>query len=82
MIQCPFPLYIVQTKYIVVVVVVWIFLFHRKKVAHQMTRLLYKKSDFKVLSSIINNSCAENTVDVCKASAVYKNLFKNLAGWN
>ena len=34
----------------------------------------------KVLSRIIKNSCADNRVNTC--NDVYKNLVKNLAGWN
>ena len=27
-------------------------------------------------------SCVENSIKVCKVYIVYKNLFKNLAGWD
>ena len=47
-----------------------------------MTRVLYKNSDLKVLSRIIKNSCAENSLNACKACAVYENLVKNLTSWN
>ena len=43
-----------------------------------MTRLIYKNSVFEVLSRIINNSFAENSVNVCKACDVQKSLVKNL----
>jgi len=35
-----------------------------------------------VFSRIIKNSCVENSANACKACAVYKNLVKNLTGWN
>ena len=44
--------------------------------------LLYKNSDFKVFSRIMNNSLAENSATARKACGVSINLVKNLIGWN
>ena len=45
-----------------------------------MTKLIYKNSDCKVFSRIINNSSAENSVNAYKACGVYKNIVKNITG--
>ena len=44
-----------------------------------MTKSLRKNSDFEVLSRIINNSCAENSVNPC---GVCKSLVRNLTDRN
>ena len=43
-----------------------------------MTRLICKNSVFEVISRIISNSFAENSVNVCKACGVHKSLVQNL----
>ena len=35
-----------------------------------------------VFPGIVKNSCVENNVNPCKARGVYKNLVKNLTGWD
>ena len=51
-------------------------------VAKQLKGLVYKNSDFTVLSRILKNSCAENGINVCKAFAIYGSFVKNVADWN
>ena len=49
---------------------------------HHIIRVICKNSDFDVFSRIIKNCCAENSVNACEACGVFKNLVKNLTGWN